>query len=233
MRDSCNYFFCEVGWRLSQDSNGNYNEPLGLSRIQKYASQFGFDRKTGVEMAELTPQMTDIAPIPSSIGQGSHAYTNIQMARYVTALATRGTVYQFSILEKRTDSTGMTLQEYSSAVDTQVAGYDSTWEAIQDGMRMVITSTIAGIFQDCPVQAAGKTGTAEESKRRGPHGVFVSYAPYDNPEIALAVMIPYGYSSSSAAEVAEKVYEYYYGKVTLDTILTQGAATESGVTVHD
>ena len=233
LRDSCNYFFSEVGWRLSKDSNGNYNEPLGLSRIRKYASMFGFDRKTGVEMAELTPQITDIAPVPSSIGQGSHAYTNIQMARYATALATRGTVYQFTILNKRTNADGMVLQEYSSPIDNQIQISWSTWEAVQSGMRLVITNTIDGIFHDCPVAVAGKTGTAEESKRRGPHAVFVTYAPYSSPEIAFAVMIPYGYASSSAAEVAEMVYEYCYGDLTLETILTQGAATASGVTVHD
>ena len=233
IRDSCNYFFCEVGFRLSKDENGKYNEPHGLEVLSRYSAMFGFDSKTGIEISEMAPHMTDIAPVPSSIGQGSHSYTNVQMARYATAIANQGKVYRFSLLKERTSASGMLLQEYGPDLDHEIEIPQDTWDLIARGMREDVNETLGKVFQTCPVQAAAKTGTAEESSRRGPHALFITYAPFDNPEIAMAVTIPHGYTSSNAAEVAKDIYDYYFGIMTMEDVLSRTAALPSGVTVLD
>ena len=233
IRDSCNYFFCEVGFRLSKDENGKYNEPHGLEVLSQYASLFGFDTRTGIEISEMAPHITDIAPVPSSIGQGSHSYTNVQMARYATAIANQGDVYNFSLLQKRTSATGMLLQEYGPDLDHEIEIPQATWDLIARGMREDVNVTLAKVFETCPVLAAAKTGTAEESSKRGPHALFVTYAPYDAPEIAMAVTIPHGYTSSNAAEVAKDIYDYYFGILTMEDVLSRTAALPSGLTVRD
>ena len=83
------------------------------------------------------------------------------------------------------------------------------------------------------VKIAGKTGTAQESKARANHAFFVSFAPYDDPQIAVTVNIPYGYSSSNAATVAKEVYRFYFGYLDLDKILTNNAANVYNVTIGD
>lgn len=234
IQNSCNYYFSEVGYRLSQDQNGNYNEPLGLQKIQQYASLFGLNERSGLEIAEITPQISDTSPIASAIGQGSHAFSNVHLARYAAAVANRGTLYRLTLLSKRTDFEGNLVEEYASEVENQISIANSTWNAVQSGMREVIASGSATeIFSTCPVTVAGKTGTAEESDKRGPHATFIGFAPYGDPEVSVSIMIPYGYASSYSTEVARDVLNYYYGASTLDQILAQGATDLSGVTIGD
>ncbi|MCI8514818.1 MAG: penicillin-binding protein [Lachnospiraceae bacterium] len=234
IQNSCNYYFSEVGYRLSLDQNGNYNEPLGLQKIRQYASLFGLNDKSGLEISEIMPQISDTSPIASAIGQGSHAFSNVHLARYAAAVANRGTLYRLTLLSKRTDFEGNLLEEYASEVENQISIANSTWNAVQSGMREVIASGSATeIFSTCPVAVAGKTGTAEESDKRGPHATFIGFAPYEDPEISVSIMIPYGYASSYSTEVARDVLNYYYGSSTLEQILAQGAADLSGVTIGD
>ncbi len=232
IRDSCNYFFCEIGFRLSSDSAGKYNEPRGLAMLEKYASMFGLNEKSGLEIAETSPHISTTGPIPSSIGQGSHNFSNIHLARYVAAVANRGTLYDLTLLSKRTDFEGNLLETYASEVANTVDLASSTWNAVHRGMRMVIENTSA-IFDSCTVTMAGKTGTAEESEKRGPHATFIGFAPYENPEVSVSVVIPFGYASTYSAEVSRDVINYYYGATTLEQILSQGASSSSGVTIHD
>ena len=89
---------------------------LSLSKLQKYASEFGLDEKTGIEISEATPHVSDSKAVPSYIGQGNHLFTTSQLARYATALATSGTVYDLSLLNKVTDSQGKILNEYAPSV---------------------------------------------------------------------------------------------------------------------
>jgi penicillin-binding protein 2 len=100
LEKSCNYFFCEVGYRLSLTSSGNYSATKGLSAIQKYSALFGFDQKSGIEISEASPHITEEDPVQSSIGQGSHAYTNTQMNRYVTTIANGGQVLDLNLVKK-------------------------------------------------------------------------------------------------------------------------------------
>lgn len=234
IKNSCNFFFAEVGHRLATDPNGIYNQTLGLDRIAKYAAAFGLDSLSGVEIDETKPHISDYDPERSAMGQGNHAYNNVQLARYITAVANRGTVFDLSILDKVTDSDGNVLRTIEPKVKDQLEFSTVTWNAVQTGLREMITEGVAkSVFlrQDIPI--AGKTGTAQEREDRGNHAVFVSYAPYDNPEIAVTVNIPYGYSSGNAASLANNVYNYCYGKDSLEAILSRDASYVSSVNVSD
>ena len=101
-------------------------------------------------------------------------------------------------------------------------------------MRRVITDSSAKrIFSDLPVEVAGKTGTAQETKTRANHAFFVSFAPYSQPEIAVTINIPYGYAGTNAATHGKEVYEYYYGYTTLEQIEGSGALGVSTVNIGD
>ena len=234
LQNSCNYFFNEVAHRLSMDENGVYNTEKGLDTLRRYASMFGLDHDSGVEIPERDPQISDIDPERSAMGQGTNSFTNVQLSRYVAALANRGTVFELSLLDKLTDSDGNLIEDYTPEISSQIEIQDSTWDAVAQGMRGVIANgSAARIFRDLPIEIAGKTGTAQESNTRGNHAFFISYGPYTNPEISVTVNIPYGYSSSNAATLAKHVYELYYGYTTLDEILNAGAIGASNVTIGD
>lgn len=236
IQNSCNVFFAEMAHRLSTDENGNYSPERGIEMIRKYASMFGLDETTGIEIAENSPQMTTENPESSAIGQSTNAYSNVQLSRYISAVANKGTVFKLSLLDKMTDSQGNLIEDFTPAVRSQIDIQDSTWNAVHTGMRRVISDGSASkIFNDLEVPIAGKTGTAEEVKNGHTinHAFFVSFAPYDDPEIAVTVNIPYGYSSSNAATAAKSIYRFYYGYTDLDYILNNSALSVSNVEIGD
>ena len=236
IQNSCNVFFAEMAHRLSTDENGNYSPERGIEMIRKYASMFGLDETTGIEIAENSPQMTTENPESSAIGQGTNAYSNVQLSRYISAVANKGSVFKLSLLDKMTDSQGNLIEDFTPAVRSQIDIQDSTWNAVHTGMRRVISDGSASkIFNDLEVPIAGKTGTAEEVKNGHTinHAFFVSFAPYDDPEIAVTVNIPYGYSSSNAATAAKSIYRFYYGYTDLDYILNNSALSVSNVEIGD
>lgn len=230
---SCNCFFYEVGYRLSTNMMTTpYNEKTGLDKLQKYADMFGLTEKTGIEMEENEPQFSDVLPIDSAIGQGSHNYTTIGLARYLTTVANRGTCYNMSLMNRVTDSAGTTIKDFAPTVRNTVAVPDSTWNAVQSGMRQVAES--AGAFRNFPINVAGKTGTAQTSKSRTNHALFLGFAPYENPEITVAVRIAYGYTSANAAALASDVFKYYFELEDADELLSGIADTTSiGEVIED
>jgi penicillin-binding protein 2 len=228
LTNSCNYFFCEVGYRLSLDEDGNYSSALGLSKLAKYASMFGLDSKSGIEIYESQPSISDENPIPSAIGQGTNTFANIQLNRYVTAIATRGNVYDLTLIQKVTSSVGDTLEEHTPEIVSTVDLKESTWNALWEGMYGVVTqSSVKEAFEDCATSLAGKTGTAQEDTSKPNHARFIGFAPYEDPEIAISVTIPFGYTGTNAAILADEILNYYYGSTTLDEILNAGEAVEA------
>lgn len=225
LRDSCNYFFYEVGYRLSTDNyTTNYNDALGISKIQKYAGMFGLDETTGIEIEEAQPRMADEFPVMAAIGQSNNRYTTAQLSRYVTAVANGGTVYNYTLLDRVEDAEGNVLVSFEPEVRNTVDVLDDAeWDAIHSGMRMVVENTRE--FKDFPIAAAGKTGTAQQNLQRANHALFVGYAPYENPEIAIATRIAYGYTSHNAAELSKNVFAYYF-KVEDSDALLSGQAEE-------
>lgn len=211
---SCNYFFYEMGYRLSIDSSGRFNTQQGLDKLSSYASLFGLDRKSGIELSEKSPHISDEDSVRSAIGQGTNDYTPVQMARYVTTLANRGINYDLTLLDKITDKDGNVILDNSAKVYKDLTGYKkATWDAIQKGMYMVVNDpkgSVYDIFNNLGITVAGKTGTSQESKVNPNNALFISYAPYEDPEISVTAVIPNGHTSGNAAELARDIYRLYY-----------------------
>ena len=165
------------------------------------------------------------------MGQGTHLYTTVGLARYVSTLANEGTSYQLSLIDKTTDSKGKVLKENSPKVESTLNVSQNIWEDVHEGMLRVVSTH--GEFNGVGVQLAGKTGTAQESNIRPDHGLFIGFAPYDKPEIAMAVRIPYGYGSGNACLVASDVVKYAFNVGKKEEILTGTATTTISNTSND
>ena len=232
IEQSCNYYFNMIGFEAGKNEKDEFSENLSLSKLQKYAEEFGLDENTGIEISEATPHVSDSKAVPSYIGQGNHLYTTSQLARYATALATSGTVYDLSLLDKVTDSQGQTQKTYEPVVKSEMTDVPSyVWEDIHDGMRRVVQTHEQ--FNGLGVALSGKTGTAEIDYRQPNHGLFIGYAPSDQPQYAVAVRIANGYSSGNACTTANDIMEYIFDLADKDTILTGYASTDVSNTSND
>ena len=213
---SCNFFFYEMGYALGT-SKGVYDSQRGLDRLAKYASLYGLDRKSGVELTEYEPQISDEDAVRSAIGQGTHSYTPSQISRFVTSLVNEDNLLGLSLIDKTTDVDGNELTGFETKKEEELQVSDTSYALIKKGMRDVVNgknSSIKYLYTKQGLKVAGKTGTAQENKKRPNHALFISYAPYDNPEITMTVVVPNGYTSSNAAEIARDIYRYYFGKTT-------------------
>lgn len=232
IEQSCNYYFNMIGFEAGKNEKDEFSENLSLSKLQKYAEEFGLDENTGIEISEATPHVSDSKAVPSYIGQGNHLYTTSQLARYATALATSGIVYDLSLLDKVTDSQGQTQKTYEPVVKSEMTDVPSyVWEDIHDGMRRVVQTHEQ--FNGLGVALSGKTGTAEIVYRQPNHGLFIGYAPSDQPQYAVAVRIANGYSSGNACTTANDIMEYIFDLADKDTILTGYASTDVSNTSND
>lgn len=227
IKNSCNVFFCNVAYQLGIDEEGNFRDSLALQKLQAYADKFELDERSGIEISEVKPQVSQNYGIQSSIGQGTHLYTTTQLARYAATLANRGTAYNISLLDKTTDSAGNLIKDYTCDILSTVDLSEETWDILQTGMRSVIENNAS--FKDFSINVSGKTGTAQESKTSPDHAVFISYAPSENPEIAMAVRIANGYSSTNALQAGKDIIQYYFDLSDESGIIT-GHASNDGVT---
>lgn len=218
IENSCNSFFYEVGYQLSLDENREYDESLGLDKLYKYADMFGLSTKSGVEIEESEPEVSNQYPVLSAIGQGTNNYTTVGLARYVTTVANGGYCYDLTLLDRVTDSSGNLIKEFNSELVNTVEMPNAYWNSIYTGMRRVVQKK--SYYNNIALEVAGKTGTAQESKSRTNHALFVSYAPYRAPEIAIATRIAFGYSSDYAANTTRDIYKYYFSLEDEDAILT-------------
>lgn len=241
LQHSCNIFYYEMGYELgvteSEDKKGEdgkpaktYSSDLGIEKLTKYAEMFGLNEKSGLEISESKPQISDTDSVLSAIGQGTNNYTTSQLARYVTAVANRGKVFQLSLLDKTVDKKGNVVKDYQPELRNEITEVsDSTWNAVQQGMEDMVSTT--GTFDSLRLegfQMAGKTGTAQQSETHPDHALFVGYAPSENPEIAVSVRIANGYNSSYTAEIGRDIVKYKYHLGDTEDIVT-GSASMLGV----
>ena len=231
IRVSCNYYFYEVGFRLGGGRSTGYSSDRALAALSKYAAMFGFDHVSGMELPESDPKISDSDGIRSAIGQGTHLYTVSQIARYVSTIANRGTVYDLTLLDKLTDSEGNTIEDYSASVYNNIVIADNSWNTIQEGMHQVAENTAA--FKDLDLTIAGKTGTAQQSKSHPNHALFMGYAPYESPQIAIAIRIANGYTSANAASMAADIFSYYFDLTDKDELLNGSATTATSAVIND
>lgn len=227
IRDSCNIFFYTVGNRLAQKKTGSYNDANGIDLIQKYAHIYGLDQKTGLEISESKSSVATKYPVMAAIGQSDNNYTTVALSRYVTAVAS-GKKYNYQLMDRIVDASGKTVKKYKADYeDISDTLTDSQWDALHSGMRQVVSTMDR--FQGFDIPVAGKTGTAQQTGHAN-HGLFIGYAPYDDPEITIAVRIANAYSSHNAATAARNVISYYYKETSMKDIKEMKAAGVNGNT---
>ena len=231
IEQSCNYFFNMIGFQLGKVGDNEFSEVQSLNKLQEYASLIGLDRKTGIELSEATPKVSDAKAVPSYMGQGNNLFTTSELARYATVMATSGNVFKLTLLDKVMDPKGDVIQEYEPEIEDVVNISSNIWDVIHDGMRRVIQTHCQ--FDGLGVEVAGKTGTAELDLRHPNHGLFVGYAPASDPEYAVAIRIANGYSSGNACLIANDIFKYMYNLADKDSILTGIASTDTSDTSND
>ncbi len=213
IRDSCNVYFYEAGLRL------------GIDKIDQYAALFGLGRTTGLELYEEAGEVAgpessknhgqtwyEGETMYAAIGQGNTQVTPIQLANYVATLVNGGQHYATHLLKAVTSGDSSQVVEEYEAQPLEVIGLDEdNLAAIKKGMRMVATETsVAPHFKDLPVEVGAKTGTAQVHRDSEANAILVAFAPYDDPEIALAVVVERGGSGSAVAKIAAEILDAYF-----------------------
>lgn len=212
--DSCNYFFYEVG-RLT-----------GIRTLDSYASQFGLGQSTGIEIGDSSgvlaspewaeshdQEWTDGQTITAAIGQSYNLFTPLQLANYVATLVGGGDHYQAHLLKnvKAYDNSRL-LYMYGDKPMNTVEISDSTLSAVTRGMHeLTVSGSVAYAFENCVVSAGAKTGSAQVGTDIA-NGVFVAYAPYEKPEIAVAIVIEKGGSGAALANTAVEIINSWFSR---------------------
>lgn len=235
LKYSCNYFYYEMGRRLGDET------------LAKYAASFGLGEKTGVELRnEKAGHMASSAyrketggatwypadTLMAAIGQSDSQFTPLQLANYVATLVNGGIRYQPHLLKKVADNTGTEVLEGTEpSILGTVEMSASTVKAVKEGMRGVVTEdgTASSHFRNYPIAVGGKTGSAQNTNGRSAHALFVSFAPYDDPQIAVCIVGEYASSGGNMAPVCLEIYNQYFGlNQAQDTTQEPGADTENG-----
>ena len=218
--ESCNYFFYETGRRT------------GIDAINEYAKKFGLGEKSGIELLEevkgnvsspeykktLYTKQKDqkwVAgdTIQTAIGQSYSSLTPVSLANYAATIANGGKRYKVHIIKSiRSSKDGSFVSESKPTVIENVNVSEDILNTVKKGMLGVTDEGSAKqIFEDYPINIGGKTGTAQISKKSSNNALFVSFAPFDKPEIAVAVVIEHGYRGANSAYVARDIYDEYFG----------------------
>lgn len=218
---SANVYFYVVG--------GGYGniKGLGIERIEKYLRMFGFGSILGIDL----PSETDgLIPDPAwkkitknetwytgdtynvSIGQGDILITPLQLAAAVSAIANDGILYKPKVVSKITDTRNNIIEEFNPEIIRNINIDKEKIKIVKEGMRGAVTEGSAYLLKDLPIKVAGKTGTAQVTNTfRKTNAWFAGFAPYENPEIAIAIVIEgAGEGSTAAVPVAKQVFEWYY-----------------------
>ncbi len=203
---------------------------LGVDRIDKYLSLFGFGSKTGID---LPSEAAGLVPTPAwkkqtrgegwyigdtyhlGIGQGDLLITPLQMLNALSTIANGGKLLAPQLVKEITDSGGKVVKSFAPEVQRQNMVSTASISTVQAGMRQAVTSSSGSgrILQNLPVTAAAKTGTAQFMNNQKEHAWFEAYAPYDNPQIAIMVMIEGGGEGYTASEpVADNILQYYFSQ---------------------
>lgn len=221
---SCNYFFYETGRRA------------GIDEIKKVASQFGLGQKTGIELPDeisgtlsskdVDKEWTGGKTIQTAIGQLYNDFTPLQMAKYTAMIANGGKNLNVTIVKSvnNSDGTQVSRNEIESYVN-QVLGVDGNsgsdltisqeyLDGVKNGMKGVTSDdggTAYRYFKDFNIEVGGKTGSASIDNNGNANAWFVGFAPFDNPEIAVAVYVKNGQHGGYTAPVAREIFAQYLG----------------------
>ncbi len=206
---SCNYYFAEVG-RL-----------LGIKTLNLYAERFGLGVKTGIEVYESggilafrdSTEWFDGNTSQAAIGQSDNAFTPLQLATYTATIANDGKRMKTHLVKKVVDYARENTVYENNVKNAQLESTCGVSKAnldyVRDAMRSVAREgTASSVFGSYPIEIAAKTGTAEN--QGSDHVTFIGYAPYDKPEIAIAVVVEHGARSKYSLGIAKEVFDYYF-----------------------
>ncbi len=216
LQKSCNVFFFETGWRT------------GIDNIDLYAKRFGLGQKSGIELSETSGLLAGPAEraasggtwqggdtIQAAIGQSDNLFSPLQLASYVATIANNGVRLKTHLVSKVTDYTrGTTISTTQPVIADNVGVSQQNLDYVKKGMREVVQpgGTAAATFGGYGIAVAGKTGTAQVPPGSD-NEIFIGFAPYDKPEIAVAVVLEHGATGKYCNQVAKDVMDaYFYGK---------------------
>lgn len=210
---SCNCFFFDTG------------RQVGITKLNDYTRKFGLGVKTGVEIAESLgtvagPQYSSTVgsawyagmTLSASIGQSDNAFTPLQLSSYTATVANGGTRYKTTLLNSvRSSVTNELLYYVSPTVVETISASSSVMNIVKEGMHSVTSEgTASAYFADYPISVGGKTGTAQTTGLD--NSVLTIFAPYDDPEIAISIVVEHGQKSYSTGPVAKAILdEYFFG----------------------
>lgn len=215
---SCNYFFYQIG------------DDMGIDLLTKYASLLGLGQETGIEV----PESTGILASPdyreqrgliwnpgdtlqAAIGQSDHAFTPLQLCSYMCTVLNGGTRYRATLLNSVVNYyTNETVYESQPEIINEIELSKETVDLLKSAMKsVVVDGTARNVFDNYEFEIGGKTGTAQVSGGSDT-ALFVGFAPYDDPEIVVSVVVENGHQSSRASEVAKSVFDYYFSSLETD-----------------
>ena len=219
IQDSCNIYFYHFGGGL-----------LGIEKMNIYREMLGLGQPTGIELYENTGVLDSPSyraslgqkwqtgfSLQSAIGQAGNLFTPLQLCNYVSTIANGGTRYSAHIIKSVYSADNSTLiEEKKPEVVCETGFKKKNVQIIKEGMRRVATVTLEGKFDDSVVEVACKTGTSTVEKTiNGKKGIYtngflITFAPYDDPEICVALAVEGAYSGGSLAPIASSIYNYYY-----------------------
>ena len=202
--NSCNYFFAELGFRM------------GMDTLRERLLQFGLGEKTGIEIPETAgllpenPQGQNQAPW-AAFGQSSQLYSPLQLANYIATLVSGGKHCQAHLLKaaKTYDNSAVVAMGNTEPLNT-IDISDENLRAVKEGMKGLVEGTLSPYFRNCVVSAGAKTGTSQVRADTKNHGVFVCFAPYDDPEIAVAIAIERADAGAALASTAVNILNAYF-----------------------
>lgn len=214
LAQSCNYFFFDVG-RL-----------LGIRKMNDYCRRLGLGEFTGVEVGENAGTLAGIDAreaaggvwnpgdtISAAIGQSDNRFTPLQLATYCMTIANGGTRYKTHLVKSFLSYDGQTETVVEPEVAAKLNVRADVLETVQEGMEMAVTSarygTLYSYFKGADYTVAGKSGTAQTGVQGKDHGTLLAYAPADNPQVALAVVMENG-GTDASKKVARKVLDAYF-----------------------
>lgn len=227
---SCNYFFYQVGFLLSEpkpatpddppfgpestrDSEYIFDDGVGLRKLKYYTDLLGLSTSTGIEIPESTPHASELDAVRSAIGQGDGNYSCANLNRYTCTLANGGSVYDLYLVDEIVAGDGQVIYSAAPKLDHKAEISNEYISAVKAGMRLVVTDDHRDDFvflEEAGVKCAGKTGTAQEKENHPDHALFTGFTNIDDPELAISVMIPFGGGSKYAIPVFTSIAAYCY-----------------------
>ncbi len=228
IKDSCNCFFYDAGRRTT------------IANINEYARKFGLGEYTGIELVEkkglragpetskqLNQQWYDGDTLSASIGQGNNLFTPLQLANYVATLVNGGDHYACHLLKEfKSNDYSQVTEAYSQPPKDTIDLDPAHVQAVKQGMYdLSKTATMAKWFDPLPVEVGCKTGTAETAAHAvSTNALFVCFAPYDDPQVALCLVSEGGDAGGSLAELAAGILAQYFSTgSSLDTVTGENA----------